>query len=95
MIRLEINETDRDKLQQAKQTHPDPQVRRRMAALHLKALGYQPQQIGQIVGINQKTLRDYLRRYETGGLEALGASPAKADPQAQVDFLKKTDAPPD
>lgn len=42
-----------------------------MEALHLKALGYQHQQIGQIVGISQKTLRDYLRRYDTGGLEAL------------------------
>lgn len=160
MIRLEINETDRDELQHHKQTHPDPRVRRRMEALHLKALGYQHQQIGQIVGISQKTLRDYLRQYETGGVAALqertpyqpqsglephrallvaefearpaqtmkeaaervatltgvrrspdqvrryltrlglkrhktGQVPAKADPQAQADFLKKTDAPPD
>ena len=71
MIRIEMNQSERDKLQQEKQNHPDPRVRRRMEALHLKALGYQHQQIGQIVGISQKTLRDYLRRYETGGLEAL------------------------
>jgi transposase len=129
-----------------------------METLHLKALGYQHQEIGKIVGITQKTLRDYLRQYEAGGLEQLkernfyqpqsalepyrtiltaefkarpaqdmkeaaariaqlttvkrspdqvrryltklglnrlksGQLPAKADPQAQADFLKKNSNP--
>jgi transposase len=71
MIQLEFSATDIKALQQEKQTHPDPRVRRRMETLHLKALGYSHQEIGQIVGISQKTLRDYLRRYQAGGLEAL------------------------
>ena len=71
MIRLEFSTTDIKALQQEKQTHPEPQVRRRMETLHLKALGYSHQEIGQIVGITQKTLRDYLRRYQAGGLEGL------------------------
>ena len=42
-----------------------------MDTLHLKALGYPHQEIGQMVGISQKTLRDYLRLYQAGGIEAL------------------------
>jgi len=158
MIRLEFNETDIKALQQQKRTHPDPRVRRRMDTLHLKALGYPHQEIGQMVGITQKTLRGYLRLYQAGGIEALkqrnfyqpqsglephratleaefeaspaqsmkeaadrieqltqvrrspdqvrryltklglkrlktGQVPAKADPQAQEDFLKKNSNP--
>ena len=71
MIRIEFSETEIERLRQEKQHHPDPRVRRRMETLHLKALGYSHQEIGQIVGITQKTLRDYLRRYQAGGIEAL------------------------
>ena len=155
MIRIEFSETEIKALQQEKRSHPDPRVRRRMETLHLKALGYRHQEIGQLVGITQKTLRDYLRLYQAGGIAALkerhcyqpqsalepyralleaefkarpaqtmkeaadriekltrvrrspdqvrrfltglgvkrlktGQVPAKADPQAQADFLKKT-----
>ena len=71
MIRIEFSEPDIEALLDQKQNHPDPRVRRRMDTLHLKALGYPHQEIGQMVGISQKTLRDYLRLYQAGGLEAL------------------------
>lgn len=71
MIRIEFSEAEIKALQQEKQSHPDPRVRRRMETLHLKALGYSHQEIGRIVGITQKTLRSYLRLYQAGGLEAL------------------------
>ena len=71
MIRLEFSETETEALRYQKQNHPEPQVRRRMDTLHLKALGYSHQEIGQMVGISQKTLRDYLRQYQIGGIEAL------------------------
>ena len=71
MIRIEFSAKDIEALQEQKQSHPDPRVRRRMEALHLKALGYSHQEIGTIVGISQKTLRDYLRLYQAGGIEAL------------------------
>lgn len=71
MIQIEFSEADIKALQQEKRSHPDPRVRRRMETLHLKALGYPHQGIGQIVGITQKTLRDYLRLYQAGGIEAL------------------------
>ena len=71
MIQLEFSPAEVRALQQEKQTDPDRRVRRRMETLHLKALGYQHQEIGKIVGISQKTLRDYLRLYEAGGIEGL------------------------
>jgi transposase len=71
MIRIEISAADLQALQREKQSHPDPRIRRRMETLHLKGLGYSHQEIGQIVGITQKTLRSYLRLYQAGGLEAL------------------------
>lgn len=71
MIQIEFSEADLKALQQEKQSHPDPRVRRRMETVHLKGLGYPHQEIGQIVGITQKTLRDYLRLYQAGGIEAL------------------------
>ena len=71
MIRVEISAADLQALQCEKQSHADPRVRRRMETLHLKGLGYSHQEIGQIVGITQKTLRSYLRLYQGGGLEAL------------------------
>lgn len=71
MIQIEFSEADIKALQQEKRSHPDRRVRRRMETLHLKALGYPHQEIGQIVGITQKTLRDYLRLYQAGGIEAL------------------------
>jgi transposase len=71
MIQIEFSVADIKALQEEKRSHPDRRVRRRMETLHLKALGYPHQEIGQIVGITQKTLRDYLRLYQAGGLEAL------------------------
>jgi transposase len=71
MIRLEISAADLQALQREKQSHADSRVRRRMETLHLKGLGYSHQEIGQIVGITQKTLRSYLRLYQVGGLAAL------------------------
>ena len=71
MIQIEFSEAEIKTLQQEKRSHPDPRVRRRMETLHLKALGYPHQEIGQIVGITQKTLRDYLRLYQAGGIEVL------------------------
>ena len=71
MIRIEISAADLQALQREKQSHADRRVRRGMETLHLKGLGYSHQEIGQIVGITQKTLRSYLRLYQVGGLEAL------------------------
>jgi transposase len=71
MIQIEFSEQEIKALQQEKLSHPDVRIRRRMEAVYLKALGYAHQEIGQMVGISQKTLRDYLGRYQTGQLAGL------------------------
>jgi transposase len=73
MIKLEFSPADIERLQTQRHHHPHPRVRQRMEALYLKALGYPHQEIGRIVGITQKTLRSYLRLYQTAGIVGLEA----------------------
>ena len=71
MIKIEFSADEIEQLHYARRYHPHARVRQRMEALYLKALGYQHQEIGQIMQISQKTLRDYLRLYQDGGIEKL------------------------
>ena len=71
MIKMEFSKDEIEQLHEERRYHPHPRVRQRMEVVYLKALGYQHQEIGQIMQISQKTLRSYLRMYEDGGIEAL------------------------
>ena len=51
--------------------HLVPLVQRRMDAIRLKAHGMLHQEIAEIIGITENTLRDYFELYEQGGLERL------------------------
>lgn len=73
MIQIEFSQTEIEALHKERRYHAHPRVRQRMETLYLKALGYSHQEIGRVVGISQKTLRDYLRGYQSGGIEALKA----------------------
>ena len=71
MIEIEFSSEEIEQLHYERRYHPHPRVRQRMETLYLKALGYQHQEIGRIVGIGQTALRRYLRMYQAGGIEAL------------------------
>jgi transposase len=73
MIELEFSSEVVKQLHYERRYHPHPRVRQRLEAVYLKAIGYQHQEIGRIVGIGQKALRSYLRMYQAGGIEALKA----------------------
>ncbi|MCP4082065.1 MAG: IS630 family transposase, partial [Planctomycetaceae bacterium] len=73
MIEIEFDSEVVEQLHYERRYHPHPRVRQRMNAVYLKAIGYQHQEIGRIVGIGQKALRSYLRMYQAGGIEALKA----------------------
>jgi transposase len=73
MIELEFSSEVVKQLHYERRYQPHPRVRQRLEAVYLKAIGYQHQEIGRIVGISQKTLRGYLRMYQAGGVEALKA----------------------
>jgi len=71
MIKLEFSIETVKQLHYERRYDAHPRVRQRMEVVYLKALGYPHQEIGRIVGIGQKALREYLRIYQTGGIEAL------------------------
>lgn len=51
--------------------HLAPLVQRRMDALWLKAHGLPHQQIAELVGVTENTLREYFELYQQGGIEKL------------------------
>jgi transposase len=71
MIKIEFSTEEIEQLHYERRYHVHPRVRQRMEALYLKSLGYQHQEIGSIMQIDQKTLRRYLRMYQEGGIEAM------------------------
>lgn len=58
-------------LKKERQTHPIPLVRRRLEALWLKSRGLPNNKIALLVGIYERTLRDYLQLYQQSGVEGL------------------------
>lgn len=71
MIKIEFSTEEVEQLHNERRYHTHARVRQRMEALYLKSIGYQHQEIGRIMQIDQKTLRGYLRMYQEGGIEAL------------------------
>jgi transposase len=71
MIKIEFSAEEIEQLHYERRYHPHIRVRQRMETVYLKALGYQHQEIGRVVGIGQKALRSYLQMYQAGGIEAL------------------------
>ncbi|MCI0564063.1 MAG: IS630 family transposase [Nitrososphaera sp.] len=71
MIKIEFSAEEIEQLHYERRYHPHLRVRQRMETVYLKALGYQHQEIGRVVGIGQKAVRSYLQMYQTGGIEAL------------------------
>ena len=71
MLRLEFSEADKQALHYERYHHPHPRVQQRMEALWFKSQGLPHHQIAPLCAISANTLRSYLKRYHTGGVEAL------------------------
>ena len=71
MIKIQFTEEAIAELRYQRFNHPHPRVQRKMEALLLKSDGLPHRQITRILGISENTLRQYLREYEEGGIEAL------------------------
>lgn len=71
MRKIEISPEEIKRLSYQSIHHGHHIVRRRMQALLLKSQAVQHQDIGEILGISQTTLREYFDLYLAGGLEAL------------------------
>jgi transposase len=71
MLQLAFSEADQRALHYDRYHHPHPRVQQRLEALWLKSQGFPHHQIAQLCAIAANTLRSYLKRYHTGGVEAL------------------------
>jgi transposase len=71
MIRIDFPEQDLRRIKQLRYDHPHPRVRKRMDVLWLKSQGLPHEAICRLTDICGNTLREYLRRYQSGGLESV------------------------
>lgn len=71
MIKIEFTEEDIQVLNYERYHHPHPHVQRKMEALWLKSQELTQKDICRLTVISPNTLRNYLREYTRGGIEAL------------------------
>jgi transposase len=71
MIRIDFSEQDINKLKQLRYDDPHPRVRKRMDVLWLKSQGLPHREICRLTGVSSNTLREYLRLFQSGGVEKL------------------------
>jgi len=71
MLHIEYSEEAIKRLREERYSHPHPRVQRKMEALLLKSEGLSHGKIGSIVGVSQKTLREYFSQYKNGGIDGL------------------------
>jgi len=71
MLPFSLSETDADIVNIERKTHKSPLVRDRMYILHLLNLGYKRQQSAKIVGCHPNSVTNYVKLYNSGGLDAV------------------------
>lgn len=71
MLQMEFTAEERDQLYHETFYNPDPQVRKKCAAVYCKALALPHKDIGTFVRVSQPTVRRYLKDYQAGGLAQL------------------------
>ena len=71
-LKLNISETDIEKLNYERYAYPDPMVQKRIFAVYLKAtLGWKNATIGNVVGLHYNAVGNWIKVYKSGGFEAL------------------------
>ena len=65
------SETGADRVNIERKTHKSPLVRDRMYILHLLHIGYNRQQAAQIVGCHPNSVTNYVKVYNSDGLDAI------------------------
>jgi hypothetical protein len=71
MLQMEFTAQECDQLYHETFYNPDPEVRKRCAAVYCKALALPHKDIGTFVRVSQPTVRRYLKAYQAGGLAQL------------------------
>ncbi len=74
MLYAKVNETAREALNKAIKTVTNVKKYRRLKVIDLSAKGQKVSQIAAIFDLSENTIRDYIKRYNQGGLEGLKPS---------------------
>jgi transposase len=71
MIQIEFSEEEKQALNHERYYYPHPPVQRKMEAVWLKSQGLPHHEICRLADLSPHTLCDYLRDYQSGGIEKL------------------------
>ena len=71
MLRIVFTQEAVEELFKQRYLHPHPRVQRRMEALYLKSQNVPHAEIRRLVKISTRTLVQWIRAYQEGGIEAL------------------------
>lgn len=77
MLQMKFTPEEQEALRHERFNYPHPRVQQKLEALLLKSHGLPHHLIAEILGIDEGTLRGYLREYQQGGIEALKTIPWK------------------
>jgi len=78
-VKKELSEKERQELAEALKNANDVKRYRRLKIIELSGEGYSVPKLAKLFGLSNVTIRDYIHRYNAGGLDALryGKSPGR------------------
>ena len=71
MLKIDFSQKDIDALFKERYTYPHPWVQKRMETLYLKSQGVPHEEIRKLVRISTRTLVNWIRMYQEGGIDNL------------------------
>ncbi len=71
MLTLELSETEIQEINYGRYNYPCPIVQKRLHVLYVKSKGYGHQLIADIFNIHINTVTNYIKMYQSGGLEEI------------------------
>ena len=75
MLQMKLAQEEQEALRYERFNYPHPRVQKKIEAVLLKSYGLPHGLVANILGIDEGTLRDYLREYQQGGIEKLKTTP--------------------
>lgn len=93
MYQVKLSKTELKELKRLKQKERDKKIFRRLQAIYLRHQGKSNQEIADIIGVCKETVIDWIRIFETKGLDSIcrlnyeGRRSLKIDPY--IDKIKK------
>lgn len=80
MIRIQLNQSERELLEQTFKTTSDARLRERCQAVLMAARGRPRRQIAEDLGVHRSSVHRWLKAYEQGGLKSLAIQWAPGQP---------------